>query len=371
MIQLGGNEFIHIDFDLFDEKSERLYYSITHCNADWTPSDLNETEYIEGMNDREVEQCEGSFNTYANYFHYRLTLPNARTAFTLSGNYVVKFYSPSNPDEVFLIACFYVYENSVSVSAAVSGNTDISFNQGEQQVSLSISHPDLEIANPEEDLKIYVIQNHRPEQRRYVQNPMIISPTLLSYTHNPHLIFEGGNEFRRFEVLSYSQAGLNVDYIGYDAPYYSASLMPSESRLGKPYIYDKDQNGKFLVLCSNSSNPDTEADYLKVRFFYPTDLPFLNGKLYVYGELTGYKILPQYEMCYDVQAKSYVGELFLKQGAYNYIYVVVPQNEPNRFSSVMEGNHWETENEYLTIVYYHPIGEKYDRIIGVNVVHTQ
>ena len=63
--------------------------------------------------------------------------------------------------------------------------------------------------------------------------------------------------------------------------------------------------------------------------------------------------------------RGYEKTLFVKQGYYNYIYVVRDNKTGRTDESLIEGNHWETENEYTIWVYYHPAGAQYDRLVAV------
>ena len=40
IIHLGTEEKLQISFDDFNEELKDYYYTIIHCNSDWTPSDL-------------------------------------------------------------------------------------------------------------------------------------------------------------------------------------------------------------------------------------------------------------------------------------------------------------------------------------------
>ncbi len=51
-MELNGNENIEIKFDFLDLDVHYFYYTIIHCNADWTPSDLSESEYLDGFNNQ-------------------------------------------------------------------------------------------------------------------------------------------------------------------------------------------------------------------------------------------------------------------------------------------------------------------------------
>jgi hypothetical protein len=94
------------------------------------------------------------------------------------------------------------------------------------------------------------------------------------------------------------------------------------------------------------------------------------GTLYVFGELTQWKYIPEAVMSYNPKLQGYQGALFLKQGYYNYQYMFVPKGKTVGSVEVMEGNHWETENDYTIFVYYRPDGAIADQLYGVKVVNS-
>jgi hypothetical protein len=63
----------------------------------------------------------------------------------------------------------------------------------------------------------------------------------------------------------------------------------------------------------------------------------------------------------------YETSLFLKQGYYDYMYVTVDRNDPKRRAGfdITEGNLWETENEYMILIYYRPLAGRADELIGM------
>ena len=67
-------------------------------------------------------------------------------------------------------------------------------------------------------------------------------------------------------------------------------------------------------------------------------------------------------MEYDVKHDIFYKDVLLKQGAYNYQYLV------NGRTTAIEGNYYETPNEYVIHVYYRPNGARYDRLVGVSVL---
>ena len=94
------------------------------------------------------------------------------------------------------------------------------------------------------------------------------------------------------------------------------------------------------------------------------------GNVLLYGEfLQGYPT-SQAMMNYDAASGCYTADILLKQGAYNYMYLWVPDGTSVGQTSTIEGDHFETINEYTVMVFDRPIGERYDRLIGYGVAYS-
>ena len=164
IIRLGENETVEISFDHLTHDYHRYQYILTHCNADWTPSDLSETEYLDGFNDNPIEDHDISVNTTLPYTHYRLTLPNDQVQLKLSGNYRLTVYDDADgKDKPAFTTCFRVLQKEVNVSAQVSSDTEIDRNKTHQQVSFSIQYKGYPIRNPQNEVKVHVLQYNRTD----------------------------------------------------------------------------------------------------------------------------------------------------------------------------------------------------------------
>jgi hypothetical protein len=73
-------------------------------------------------------------------------------------------------------------------------------------------------------------------------------------------------------------------------------------------------------------------------------------------------------MEYDYEDNYYYASLWLKQGYYNYAYVFLEDGQDAGDITLIEGNHWETNNEYIILVYFREPGTYYDQLIGVEYV---
>lgn len=369
VMNLNSDEYIHVSFDrISDDSFNRLRYRVIHCDAAWNISrDISEIDYLGGFNDNLIENYSASINTTVSYTHFSLAVPNRDVAFKISGNYVLQVYEEDDEDNILLYACFSVLESQLNVAVEASSNTDIDTNRKHQQVSLSLMHPRLNIKDPFEDLKIYVRQNNRLDNMRRVSKPSTISSGKLIYDHLRELIFEAANEYRRFDIPSYRYNGMNVEHIEYNRPHYAMYIIPDKSKLNT-YRYDQDQNGRFYIRNADSENSAVEADYFYTHFSIPMDSPLL-GNVYINGDFTNNTFSDKYRMKYDREAHEYKLSLLLKQGLYNYQYLT--QVGKNLSTSAIDGNYYETENDYSALVYYRPSGQRYDSLIGYATIQSR
>ena len=81
VLMMNGDDFLVVNFDYIDYDVHYLRYSVTHCNADWQPSQLVESEYVSGFNYADIDDYEQSVGTFVHYYNYqfftsRMTLTN-------------------------------------------------------------------------------------------------------------------------------------------------------------------------------------------------------------------------------------------------------------------------------------------------------
>lgn len=368
IITLNEANRIVISWDLLAEDVKYLQYQVIHCDANWMPSQLSELEYINGINLQDVTDYAYSYNTFAHYVNYRITLPNDEIQFTRSGNYVV-IVKPEYSDEIVAQACFSVTERKVDVAAYATSRTDIGYNSEYQQVDVAIAHPYFNIQSPFNDLKVVVSQNGRRDNEVTTTRPMRITNNEIIFEHNRDLIFMAGNEYRRFETVSVHYPGMNVLGYEYYEPYYHALLNTDYPRCGMNYLFDQTQHGRYVVRESNAQENELEADYIATHFTLATDR-IMGGNVYIDGELTNHLYDNNSMMQYNEETQQYEKTLLLKQGSYNYMYVFVPNGSNKADLAPTEGNYYETVNEYVVKVYHRPPGARYDRLIGVAVCYS-
>ena len=368
-IELNSDEMLEVNFDVLNHSQGRYTYSIIHCDADWQKSNLSPIEYMDGFQRMPIDDYAQSMTTTTHYTNYRLFLPNENIRFKVSGNYVIQVYDEDDPNRILLSARFGIFEPLIGINATVSSNTDISFNQGHQQVSFQLNTQNLQVTNPLTELKIFVSQNNRLDNVVTNLQPSMITNNRLTYEHIPNLIFEAGNEFRRIEFLTHRFNGMRIERIQYFNPYYHTEVMTDQSRARQTYQYDQDQNGRFFIRCLNCREPDNEADYYIVHFTYASPL-IPNGNIYLSGNMFQNQLNEDSRMDYNRETGQYEKSVLLKQGHYNYHYLFVSNGTTRGQLSMTEGNYFQTENEYTILVYYRPMGGRFDRLTGKTTIRN-
>ena len=206
IIKLNGTDQINVSFDDLTHQYRRYAYKLEHCEADWTVSDgLFESDYCEGFADgNTIEDVEESINTNTLYTHYKFSIPNERCKPKISGNYRLAVYNENEGDTVFT-ACFMIVDPLVNVSMSGTSNTDIDTNKSHQQVGMAINYPSIRITNPSQEIKTVILQNGDWHNARCNVPSQYQTIDGMKWEHNKALIFDGGNEYHKFEILSVSK----------------------------------------------------------------------------------------------------------------------------------------------------------------------
>ena len=367
---LGTDEQILVSFDDMAVEHQYLRYSVVHCDANWQPSDLLESEYVSGFNYANITEYAYSSSTFSHYVHYEFTLPNEDIDISKSGNYLVKVYPEDDSDAVLFQAGFYVSENKVTLSMDVTSRTDMTYNNKHQQVSAKVNMEDFDVRDPYNDLNLVVTQNSRRDTEVMLNRPFMVSGNEVEYDHMKSLIFMAGNEFRRMEMVDVNTINMGVERIVYAHPLYHAELCVDEPRCNSEYLYDSTQYGRFTIRNRLAEYSETMAEYMITHFTLNTGGPLEGGKIYLDGEFTNHLLAPDYMMRYDSSSGTYMCEILLKQGAYNYQYLWVPNGDTKGYTAKIEGDKYETVNEYFGRVYYRTPNDRYDRLIAYNLVYS-
>lgn len=370
VIRLGTNDRILVKFDEIGEDNSYLEYRLIHCDADWQPSRLIESEYLEGFNSVRIEDYAYSTATFVHYVNYLIAFPNEELQIKHSGNYLLQVYDPERPEETLLQTRFQVTENRARIEGNVTSRTDMGHNTYWQQLAFEIDCQGIGEFNPYQDIIVYVTQNNREATKRRIMTPLRVSGDKIIYEHLNDLVFGASNEYRRFESVSNSFPGMRVDSLRYMGSNYHVWLKVDEPRQSASYSYDQTQHGRFLVREYNSTDSDIGADYITVHFLLECpELPSYD--IYLDGEFTHDRMDKENQLTYDHRVGGYVAEVPLKQGAYNYQYVTRSRQTGEISTSTIEGDKYETLNEYGIAVYFRPPGARADRLISYRILQME
>jgi hypothetical protein len=371
VIQLNSNEYFEFHFDVLDEDFESFQYKIIHCNENWTPSDLDEMEYINGFNDNYIEFYKQSFSTTQQYIHYYLDFPNENLKITKSGNFAIAVYPENKPEEIVLTHRFFITENNINVVPNIKYPTNLDDKYYKQEVDFNLLFSPNLITNPFSNLKVIIEQNHRLDNSCKYLKPNYARQDELIFDDDEENVFEGGNEYRHIDLTTIRNKTDRVAKIESNNNKYNVSLIPDHKRTYQKYLEYQDINGRFLIKTIDQTDYHLESEYLEVHFTLPYREPFSKGDLYIYGGFTNWGIQPKYKMNYNYTTRCYEGTAYLKQGYYNYTYLFQPDKSKEAKMSTIEGTHFETENEYIFKVYYTDPGDFYDRLLLYYIVNSR
>lgn len=367
VIRLGTRDVLNIGFDDLTHTYHRYTYTITHCEADWSEStELFTSDYLAGFQNGEtIDDYEESINTNQLYNHYRLRIPNDRCAIKMSGNYRLDVFDDESGDTM-LTARFYVVEPIVNTSISVLGNTDIDNRHSHQQMDLRIDYPaSLQATDPRRQFTVKIQQNERTDNMKVCPPAPRLTNGSMIWTHCRDLIFDGGNEYHKFEFLDPHRNSLGVESVSWDGEMYHVNVFHDYER--RSYVYDEDANGAFYVRNSDNVENDITTDYAMTHFYL--DTPPLPGDVFIEGKWTLNTLSDKYLMEYDEDGKCYHIALPLKMGYYSYQYLFIPNGHDESRTCPTEGNFYQTENKYTVFTYFRGNIDRTDRLVGAKTVN--
>ncbi|WP_298239303.1 DUF5103 domain-containing protein [uncultured Algibacter sp.] len=360
VLKLG--EYLVLEFDALNGDEEDFYYKIKHYNFDWTPSVLVQSEFLNGFDNQRIRNYENSLNTYQIYSNYKLSIPNQYTrGLKLSGNYMLEIYN--SYDELVFSRKFMIYEDKTNVGVSIKRSRDIQYIEEKQRVEIVISSNNMQLNNPNQTVKTLIVQNNNLNTAISGLKPQYTIGNQLIYRYDTESSFWGGNEYLFFENKDVRAANTGIQGVDLKDIYHNY-LFTNFERASRIYTYNPDINGNFVVLNIDAENPSIEADYVWMHFSLLPQESFKDNDIHVYGNFNNYTIDESTKLFYDDYDNVYKTSILLKQGFYNYKYVLVNKNGDLEEGAI-SGNFYQTENNYKVLVYYRDLGGRYDKIIGL------
>lgn len=343
-----------LEFDDLKDDADYYFVRFIHCNADWTPSDIRANMYLNGVNEFEIENFDFSQESKVPYVHYKFTLP----AFKLPGNYLAIVYRERRKNDIILSKQFMVYQNRVGVFGDVKLSSSVGKRQSNQRIEATMAYGELNSLDPRRDFKVVIRQNQRSDKTIMLDPTFINENTKEIRYQNLGEVndFDGGNEFRYFDLSTINFRGRNIRDAGFENNQPFAKLGVDEKR-GDGYFQTLDLNGQFYIRdLEGSGNYATTAEYIKTIFSLKTEKT--DEEYFVLGAFNLWEKNAKSRMKWNSVEELYQTEYLLKQGWYDYIYT------SNSNPSAFERSFFETENVYEIFVYFKPIGSRGDELVG-------
>jgi hypothetical protein len=359
-----------LSFDVFNYPQLDLQYTIIHCSADWKPDNLFTNDYLSGSTYESVTNYEPSFNSIQRYYHYWLTVPGIYISPKIAGNYILKVYHAENPDSVLVTRRFYVLDSRVLITAQVKRPTYATYRDTKQEIDFWVNYKGLDVMNPLNDLRVVVRQNQRWDNQITGLTPKYINDQVMDFDYEEGNLFDGGSEFRYIDLSSSRNFGWGVQKIFLDS-FSHLVLYADDDRSYKTYSYWVDIDGERIIASYDKNQRINELDYFITHFTLLTPYPHDDGDVYIFGALSDWKIKPEFKMTYIPERNRYEGAVKLKQGYYNFQYVFVDKQNGLIDAGRFEGDHVETENNYLILVYFRSAFLGADELLGINIINSR
>ncbi|WP_293871000.1 DUF5103 domain-containing protein [Flavobacterium sp.] len=366
IFQLGDS--FQFQFDDLYASEANYYYTITHCDYDWKPSQLSKNEYINGFDDQRIQDYTNSLNPLQVYSHYRLAFPSKLTQFRVSGNYVIKILNDDK--EVVFSRKFILYEDLVSVPMQIRRARNIAVIEHKQNIDFSIKSSVINFQSPLTNVKVMLLQNGKFSNAITNIKPQYTIGNDLIYKYDTETQFWAGNEFLFFENKDIRAANNSIAGIDSKGGLYNAHLYVSKTRANNPYTYFPDINGNFLVKNIGAQNNEIEADYSWVFFTLSAPSYFDKKSIYINGMFNNFTLGDENKMDYNSEKGVYEKAIMIKQGFTNYQYVIADDKGKVDEENAIDGNFFQTENNYFVLVYYKENNQRYDRIIGKGIASS-
>ena len=361
------NEPIYLEFDDTTASEQDYYYKIIHCDYDWTPSQLLKSQYLTGVDNQRIIDYENSYTTLQPYSNYRLTIPNDNVRLKVSGNYVLEIYNSSY--ELQFSRRFVVFKDVVKVGAVVKRSRDFEFLNEKQVVQFTINSGNFRLVNPKKEVKVAIVQNYYWPSTLYNIKPQFTLGTELVYKYDQETSFYGGNEFLNFDTKDLRAPSSVISHIEL-TDIYQHYLFADRFRSVREYTYFPDINGDFVVRTLQGDDESREAEYTNLHFSLPYSKELNLDDVYVFGKFNNYAFTEENKMKYNEENGMMETAIKMKQGFYNYKYVIKKEDETIDYNTISGSFHF-TENSYLILVYYRDFGEIYDSIIGVGSTNSR
>ncbi|MFO7444859.1 MAG: DUF5103 domain-containing protein [Ignavibacteriaceae bacterium] len=368
-ILTGSGPGLTIEFDIESEFMPNFNIVFRYCDRNWKPYDniflLNHGQNIEY--DLGVDRLPVTVEDAKYHFKDTFTGDDGYVSFPFSGKW--RFYITDSQDTTIVYASgrfFVIYpdiEPDVSVKNVLLEDKSYFPLELGRVYDITASFILPQEMFPSNVMEMEIIENQKLDYPVVVDRSFNTNTRQFYWNGDRKFSFSArdvrpGNEYRQVDLRNH-----NV-YIGKDVRAHIEGIEISRFyREG-----GRDLNGGSIL--TNFKNE--YASYLNVKFeIRPPEE--ISGDIFLVGAFNNWQLLPGYRM--DNSGGLYSKTIQLKRGVYDYQYVtadIINNQIKNENWVILEGNFWETENDYHIFIYYNdPNYGGYDRIIGYKNVRRR
>lgn len=360
IFKLGDGFQFQFD-DLFGNEAN-YYFEITHCDYDWKPTNIPKAEYMTGFDGQRIVDYENSLTTLQIYTHYSLPIPNQFMQLRISGNYILKILDENK--DVLFSRKFILYEDLVTVPMTIKRARMVNNIEYKHNVEFYISSQVINFQNPNKNVRISLFQNGQFNTAIKNIAPQYTLGNELIYKYDTQTQYWAGNEFLYFDNSDIRAAGNTISRIDSSNGIYNTNLYTNNARGNYPYSVTPDINGRFMIRNIRGTKNEIEADYAWVYFSLSAPAFMKNKSIYITGMFNNYSLSPENKLEFNKINNTYEKALLIKQGFTNFQYQIADDKGNIDAENAIDGNFWQTENDYNVLVYYRENNNRYDRVIG-------
>ena len=356
------DSYLNIEFDIESESIPTLKIVFRFCDKNWNPTDNVFLSNFGQNVSTELDIYNLPTTVEGARYRYSGSFPDEKgyVTFPFSGKW--KFFVTDSYDTSLVYASgrFFVVKQELNLNVNLKKqlmedkvyfpqdlarvfNLTAGFNLPDEMFPNFVDHVEI-LENKKLDYPILIDRNFNTDYRQYYWDGN------RSFSFSAKDI-RPGNEYRETDSRNTNKFNSKNIKAQFDGLEYSRFFT----------IGNKDLNGSFLL-----TNPQNDfASYLNVTFsIRPPDPSF--GDIYLVGAFNDWIVSPEYKM--DNSGGVYSETIELKRGIYDYQYVTADYIN-NQIKNIdwltLEGNNWQTTNEYYIFLFYNdPNYGGYDRIIA-------
>jgi len=330
IIQLNAAQSMELHFDDLSGSIKNYNYTYVLCDANWVPVDLSPFDYLQGFTQGRLSQYRNSSVSKIKYVHYQALLPEQGCMPKLSGNYLLKVYLNGDTSKLAFARRMLVLDDQITVGAKVTQPFSTQLFRTHQKVQFTIDKTKLNILNPQQQLKVVVLQNFRWDNAVTNIQPTFMRGNVYEYNNENLCVFPAGREYRWADLRSFRFQSERIDSVDLNITPFNVWLKPDPQRTSFRYVTYVDRNGSYEISSTDVSNAWWQGDYANVHFTFVPQNPdaFANKQVYLIGELaTGNCDNGTCLLDYNAGKKVFEKTLLLKHGYYFYTYITKIMNE--------------------------------------------